>query len=207
MNTPSGVAAIACMYYALILKAVEISRYGVVEIGDKEWLKRTEQVKSALLNNMKGYQDGDRLANNRDLHMYKDILVEESLDLVRQLKSILIKIGPAYEVLEKLAERPCAIRRVEGQDWKDIEEDLKVIMNEEGLFEMAVSEIVTLNQITECKDLDEWIKEVALVLEENPALKEEGTSDKEEKVKKYVEKRKEDGEMIWSQQLGAPIII
>jgi hypothetical protein len=215
MNAPSGVAAIACMYYALILKAVEISRYGVVEVGDKEWMRQTEQVKSVLLNNTKGYQDGDRFADNRNLHQYKEILIEESLDLVRQLKSILIKIGPAYEVLEKLAERPCAIRRVEGQTWEQIEEDLQVIMNEEGRFEMAISEVITLNQITECKDLDEWTSEVTRILEDDPDLKEDTAGlDKDkirvlrmERIKEYVEKKKEDGEIIWSQQIGAPIII
>jgi len=208
LNTPSGVAAIACMYFALIIKAVEISRYGVVEVGDKEWLTQTERVKSALLNNMKGYQDGDRFADTSSLHRYHDILISESLDLVRQLKSILIKIGPAYEVLEKLAERPCAIRRVDGQTWEQIEEDLKVIMNEEGVFEMAISEIITLNQVTECKDLKEWVSEVTGIIEagktSEPASSKEA---KMEAVMEYVEKRKEDGELIWSQQIGAPIII
>lgn len=209
MNTPSGVAAIACMYYALIIKAVEISRYGVVEIGDKDWLQRTEVVKSKLLNNMKGYQDGDRFADNSGLHPYKEVLIEESLDLVRQLKSILIKIGPAYEVLEKLAERPCAIRRVEGQTWEQIEKDLQVIMNEEGKFELAISEIITLNQVTECKDINEWITEVNNILENDPDIVQEDMKPTErmERVREFVDKRREDGEMIWSQQLGAPIII
>ena len=38
--SPSATAAIACMYYALIIKAVEISRYGLTEVGDGEWLDR-----------------------------------------------------------------------------------------------------------------------------------------------------------------------
>jgi hypothetical protein len=88
--SPSAIAAIACMYYALVIKAVEISRYGVVEIGDQAWLEQTMEVKNALLNNMKGYQDGDRFSDTRELYRYHDILVGESLDLVRQLKSILI---------------------------------------------------------------------------------------------------------------------
>ena len=100
---PSAVAALACMYYALMIKAVEISRFGVVEIGDQAWLEQAQKVKATLLNNMKGYQDGDRFGDTSSLYQHHDLLIGESLDLVRQLKSILIKIGPAYEILEKLA--------------------------------------------------------------------------------------------------------
>jgi len=208
LNSPSAVAAIACMYYALVIKAVEISRYGVVEIGDRDWMEQATKVKDTLLNNMKGYQDGDRFGDTSNLHKHYDILIGESLDLVRQLKSILIKIGPAYEVLEKLAERPCALRLVDGETWDKIEDDLKVIMNEEGMFEVAVSEIITLNQVSECKDLDEWVTTVGQVLREDPELAiDPDNAEVEDTVKNYVSKKREDGELVWSGPIGAPILI
>jgi hypothetical protein len=208
LNSPSAVAAIACMYYALIIKAIEISRYGVVEVGYSEWLEQTQKVKSALLNNMKGYQDGDRFSDTSKLHKYYNILIGESLDLVRQLKAILIKIGPAYEVLEKLAERPCAIRKSDGESWEQIEESLKVIMNEEGKFELAVNEIITLNQVSECQTLDEWVSTVGQILRESPDLSiDPDNVGVEENVMNYVLKKREDGELVWSNPIGAPIII
>lgn len=208
LDAPSAVAALGCMYYALCIKAVEISRYGVVEIGDQDWLEQSQKVKSALLNNMKGYQDGDRFSDTRNIHKYQDILVGESLDLVRQLKAILIKIGPAYEVLEKLAERPCAIRLCDGQTWEDIENDLQVIVNEEGQLEIALSEIITLNQVSECKDEAEWITEVGRVLRDDPELAiDEDNAEVEDTIRDYVEKNREDGRLVWSTRIGAPIII
>jgi hypothetical protein len=206
--SPSAIAAIACMYYALVIKSVEISRYGVVEIGDQAWLEQTMEVKNALLNNTKGYQDGDRFSDTHELHRYHDILIGESLDLVRQLKSILINIGPAYEVLEKLAERPCALRRCEGQSWEDIEKSLEVIMNKEGRLDVALSEIVTLNQVSECKDLDEWIQITGQILRKDPELGVDvDNAAVEDMIRLFVEKNREDGKLVWSTRIGSPIMI
>jgi hypothetical protein len=206
--SPSAIAAIACMYYALIIKAVEISRYGVVEIGDQSWLEQTKEVKAALLNNMKGYQDGDRFSDTKNLPKYYDILIGESQDLVRQLKATLIEIGPAYEVLEKLAERPCALRRCDGQTWQDIENDLAVIMNEEGRLDVALSEIIVLNQVSECKDVDEWIQSVGQMLREDPELKiDVDNATVEDTVRTFVDKNREDGKLVWSSKIGGPIMI
>lgn len=208
LNSPSAVAAIACMYYALIIKAVEISRYGIVEIGDKDWMSQAQTVKDALLNNMKSYSDGDRFSDTSSLYRYYEILVNESLDLVHQLKAILIKVGPAYEILEKLAERPCALRLVEGQTWDQIENDLKVITNEEGRFEIALNEVITLNQVAECSNLDEWVQAVNQILIKDSELSIDPDNDNVDVIiKNYVEKKREDGELIWSKSIGAPILI
>lgn len=206
--SPSAIAALACMFYALIIKAVEISRYGVVEVGDNSWMTKSLEVKAALLNNMKSYQDGDRFGDTRNLHKYYDILIGESLDLVQQLKSVLIKVGPAYEILEKLAERPIALRRCDGQTWKQIEKDLEIIVNSEGKLEIALSEIITLNQVAECKNLDEWVNAVGQVLRNDPCLNVEiDDLEVEETVLSFVEKNREDGKLVWSSRIGAPIII
>ena len=208
MMSPSAVAALACMYYALVIKAVEISRYGVVEVGDQIWSEQANTVKAALLNNMKGYQDNDRFGNTKNLHKYYDILIGESLDLVRQLKSILINIGPAYEVLEKLAERPVALRRCEGQTWEQIENDLSVIVDKEGRLDIALSEIITLNQVTDCVDLDEWIQSVGRIINQNPELNiEDEDNITEDVVRSFVIKHREDGQLVWSTSIGSPIMI
>ena len=201
-------SAIGCMYYALVIKAIEISRYGIVEIGSKEWFNQASEIKSALLNNMKSYQDGDRFGDTSKLHHYYDILIEESLDLVRQLKAILIDIGPAYEVLEKLAEQPCALRRCDGHDWKKIEKDLAVIVTKEGQMEIALSEIITLNQVSECSDETEWICTAGALLRDSTTLgiNADDTS-LEEKIKNYCVQKQENGELVWSNSIGAPILI
>lgn len=208
LMAPSAVAAIACMYYALVIKAIEISRYGILEIGDDGWLEKATEVKNALLNNMKGYQDGDRFSDTRNLNKYRAILIEDSFDLARQLKAILVKVGPAYEVLEKLAERPIALRRVDGESWETIEKDLAVIVNEEGRFDLALSEIIILNQVSECKDLDEWINEVGVVLRSNKELAiDEDNAEVEDHIRYFIDKNRNDGKVIWSNKTGAPMMV
>ena len=202
----SAVAAIACMYYALLIKAVEISRYGVVEIGNKHWLENAQKVKESLLNNMKGYQDGDRFSDTRSLSYHYDFLIGESLELVRQLKHILIQIGPAYEVLEKLAEKPIALRRCEGQSWEEIEEDLRVLINEEGHLENLIREIVDLRLISECKNLSEWVEEVNKVIKSKQEPNKDG-SNFEEIIGKFIDTKRNDGELVWSNPIGAPVFI
>jgi len=208
LQSPTAVAAIACMYYALVLKAVEISRYGIMDTGDESWAKQTDIVKDAILNGTGGY-DGSRFSDTIKLYKYYDLLITESLDLVRQLKSILIKIGPAYEVLERLAERPCAIRLVGGDSWNKIENDLKVVVNEEGIIDIALSEIIVLNQVVECKDEQEWIEATSRLLSENENVKIDANKIKEleNNISVILNRKKNDGELVWSQKIGAPLII
>jgi hypothetical protein len=209
MLSPSAVAALGCMYYALVIKAVEISRYGIVEIGDPDWLEQAKEVKEALLNNMKGYGDGDRYGDTRSLYRYYDILIRESLDLVRQLKAILIGIGPAYEVLEKMAERPCALRLCDGQTWDQIEQDLAVKVSKEDRFDIVLSEIITLNQVCECMDEGEWVTSVGVVLRHNEDIEADigNGAGLEERIQDFIGRKKENGEMVWSSRIGAPILI
>jgi hypothetical protein len=202
--SPSAVSAIACMYYALLIKAIEISRYGVVGVGSKEWVAKAAVIKEALLNNRKDYQDGDRFSDTRELYKYHDVLVAESMDLVRQLKAILHRIGPAFEVLEKLAMKPCALRRIDGDSWEKIEEDLSVVMTEEDSLAVKLEGIIKLNQVTECKNIAEWIEAVEIT------LRERGEDDTDEstkaKITEYVEDRQNDGMLIWSGPIGAPML-
>lgn len=207
--SPSVVAAIACLYYALIIKAVEISKYGVVEVGDKAWMKQTNEVKSALLNNMKGYGDGDRFGHTENLYKYYDILTEEALDLVRQLKHILIPIGPAYDTLEELAQKPVALRRIDGDSWEKIESDLAAPMTEENRFETILSEWIDLRMITECANVDEWIHEISRAFKNNEdAIREiDVDHDINQRVENFVEDKRNDGELIWSDKLGTVVLL
>lgn len=204
----SAIAAIACMYYALLIKAVEISRYGVVEIGNKDWLDNAQKVKECLLNNMKGYQDGDRFGDTKNLSPHYDLLTCESLELVRQLKHILIQIGPAYEVLEKLAEKPIALRRCEGNSWEEIEDSLKVLINEEGHLENLIREIIDLRQISECKNIVEWVETVSglIINKQDPDI-DSADPNLNDVIAKFVETKRNDGELMWSNPIGAPVFI
>lgn len=204
LMSPSASAAIACMFYALAIKAVEISRYGVLEAGDDAWLEKSKEIKASMMNNMKGWGDGDRFSDTKNVMKYKDILVEESMDLVMQLKSTLCKVGPAYEILEKLAEKPIALRRCEGESWEEIEDSLKVITSPEDNFAIKMCEIISLNIVRKCEDMGQWIRTAASFMQEDLKVDDDTAIDL---VSSFINNKQNDGDLIWSKQIGAPLLL
>lgn len=206
--SPSAVTAFTCLYYALMLKSVEISRYGVAEVGDKDWLEQAGKIKNAMMNNMKGYQDGDRFSDTSKLAKHHETLIAESFDMISQVKHLLMKLGPAYEILEKLAERPCALRRCDGETWEKIEEDLAVEMSIEDLFASKLAEIIDLRAIDQCATEAEWITEVGVILREDRELGVDSDDDTfEDKVIGYIERKKGEGEIVWLDRIGTMGIV
>ncbi len=208
--SPSASAAFACLYYALFIKAIELSKYGVMEVGDKIWKKQAFTVKDALMNNCADWQEGNkhgRFSDTTKLHKYTDILVSESFELISQLKHILASIGPAYDVLEKLAESPCSIRRCAGTDWTEIEKDLSVELTDEGKFEYEISKIIDTRAIIGMSDKQSWMQGVAKILQGNVALEisQESKEKISDKVAIHVEEQQSNGEMIWANKIGTMI--
>jgi len=202
--SPSAVSAVGCMLYALAIKAVEISKYGVLEVGDDEWMERAKRVKQSILNGTGDY-GGSRFGDTSNASQYFDVLRAESFDLVRQLKHILTRVGPAYYVLEKLADRPIALRRCDGETWEQIEKDLEIPMTEETSFETKVSEYIDLRLVDECQTVEEWVMAVSEAMRQDPDFAE--PKELEEKITAYVEAKRKEGEMIWSDHLGALVLI
>lgn len=210
--SPSAVAAFACLYYALFIKAVELSKYGIMKVGDDEWLKQASKVKKALMNNTADWAEGNkhgRFSDTSELHKYTDILVAESFELISQLKHILSSVGPAYEVLEKLAESPCSLRRCDGVSWEDIEKDLAVELTDEGKLEYEVSKIVDTRAVIGVEDKQKWMEGVAKALKVTADLElaDESLEEIIDKVAIHVEEKQLNGEMIWAEKIGTMITV
>ena len=205
---PSAVAAMACLYYALFIKAVELSRYGIMQFGDSKRRERAAIVKDALMNNCSDWQEGNkngRFSDTSKLHKYTDVLVSESFELITQLKHILGSVGPAYDVLEKLAETPCSIRRCEGKDWNEIEDALLVEQTEEDQFEYHLKRLIDTRSVITKTSIPSWINSVAAKLHGMEELNTNGDSVEEmiDKVTIYVEEKQADGEMLWAKKIGS----
>ena len=210
--SPSVCAAFACLYYALFIKAVELSRYGVIESGSKEWHTQAKNVKNALLNNTSDYtlaKKCGRFSDTTNLHKYTDILIAESFEMISQLKHILSSIGPAYEVLEKIAESPCSIRRCEGQSWEEIENAVKVELTEEGVFEYEIKKIIDTREVIGVEDVKSWMIEVSRILHKNKDLQLTNESEEEviDKLERHIEEKQANGEMIWANKIGTMITV
>jgi hypothetical protein len=197
-------ASLSCLFYALVIKAVEMSRYGILNVGDEDWIKRAVETKEAMMNGGSNNYDSKRVSNTENLMKYKDDLISQSFDMLDQMKSILIKLGPAYDVLSKLARSPVALRRVEGFSWKDIEDDIAVHMRDSDYVEFKMNEIIDMRYINECHSVEEWIKSVSEIV--NELNKEpEGLELTERDIREYVENKTKNGELIWSSTIGAMI--
>ena len=204
---PSVWASIACLFYALAIKAVEISRYGTLKVGGDGWMKRAKAMKKSILNNCGDYNGNNRLSDTKDVFNYQSNFIEESHDMLSQLKGILIKFGPAYDILTKLADKPASIRRMEGESWEKIESDLKTDIDVSDKIEFKISEVVNLRLIEDCKSIKEWITEASKITKEINENEAEEIDISEEDVKNYINTKMEDGEMIWSNSTGSVISI
>jgi hypothetical protein len=193
--SPSAVAAISCLYYSLVIKAVELSRFGTLVLNSEQWYRNAKAVKNTLLNG-NGDWDNSRFGDTSGLKKYYSILQEESLELVHQLKSILLRIGPAYDVLEKLATEPCGLRRCRGCSWKKIEEDLMIPLSQEDKVDVELTELITLVQIPNCNNLEDWIKKAITNLNVD-----------EDSIRQFVNTKMNMGELVWAEKVGSPILV
>ena len=208
--SPSAIAAMACLYYALFIKAVELSRYGILKIGTKEEYEKALEVKDALMNNTADWQEGNkygRFSDTKNLSKYTDVLVAESFDLIAQVKHILASVGPAYDVLEKLAEAPCSLRLCDGKSWQQIEKELQVELTEEGQFEFQLNRIIDTRKIVSKETQSSWIAAVAeeLYTAAGDELEVASLDEMQDKLSIHIEGKQADGEMIWAQKIGSMI--
>lgn len=200
--SPSAIAAFSCLFHALAIKAVELSRYGILEVGDSNWMERAEVVKKSMMNNTKDYGAGDRFSNTSKVMEFRHELVEQSLDLISQVKHILLKTEPSFEILEKLAERPCALRRCEGESWEDIENSLFVKRTATDIFIDKLFEIIDLRYITGCSSEEEWIREAAGIIVKDDSIDESNPDTVLEKVQDVVENKKQIAELVYLDKIG-----
>jgi len=201
---PTVWAAISCLFYALAIKSIDISRYGLLKVGEEDWLKKAGKMKDAIMNNCKDYNDTDRLSHTENLLDYREDYIGESQDLIDQLKGILLKLGPAYDILSKLAERPIALRRIDGEKWEDIEKDLRVKISDVDQIEIKLNEVIDLKLIEDCKTTEEWVKEVNKAINEDEEFEQKVS---EEDIELHINSKMREGEVIWSETIGSIIAL
>lgn len=158
INSASALSAFACLYYAILMEAIDLSCYGVLRAFTRDEYMVEEGIKAKLLNNMKGYGDGDRFADTSKLAPHFDHLARRSMELLGLVKHHLESVGPAYDVLVELAKKPAAIRRAEGLTWEDIERQLAIDKpKDENEHEDKVRTVIDLMQVGNAVSPEQWI--------------------------------------------------
>ncbi len=118
--SPTSIVAKTFLFLAILLKAVDMSQYGVIHVGKiKEWRRKIELLD--MLNNNDG-----KLATSDTSKVTPDIIEELRVggrELLEQLKPVLDRLegNPSFEVLSLLVETPISLLRNSGRSWADIE--------------------------------------------------------------------------------------
>lgn len=152
----ASIAAQACLIQAMLLKAVDISRHGVLKSGSEEYMSLAATIGERLCNNH-GDWNGPRTSDTSRLDPYINDLMSQATELVTLCKSFLVDDHPAYDVLLGLAKRPISLRRCDGSSWENIEREL-LPKNREFLYDAKLLEIIDLMVVTECESPRQWLE-------------------------------------------------
>ena len=198
--SPAVVTAHACLLYGMMLKAIEISKFGILQSGDKNYMDLQNEMYKNLCNN-DGPWDGSRYSDTSCLSPYIDNIKQQSRQLIGLVKTSLCEQSPADEILTKLAEKPLTYRLMEKQSWDQIEKDLMPEEEEMSDEENSILQLVVLGAISECTTPEEWVDVATTEVNSiRKRKKEEGAS--KESLQEFVSRLKASRKIQWSTDVG-----
>lgn len=197
--SPAVAAAWAMLCYALVLKAVRLSQYGIMEAGSQEYMDKVKAIQPHLIDGERREWGDYRNADTSKLAAHIPWLRENTTEMVNWLKPELSNLGPSYEILLSLADKPCSLRLAGGQTWENIENSLygphlNTSNPEDLLNEEELREIIDLASIVDCEHMEMWIEEVAAYLGKDPPV-----------VADIAHRMVNSGDFRWSDPIGALI--
>jgi len=191
--SPAQVTAITCLFYAMLIKSVDLSRYGIVESGGKEYMESAKNIGQYLINN-NGTYSGPRVSNTSFISPYIPVLQKQSADLISLLKNILLGMQPVYDILSKLAENPVSLERVNGFTWEEINTKLMGGIDTTGSYDEAIMKAVDMGTFVKCESIQQWLQEMS----------EDSGMDLDD-ITCQVGRILEDGKAFWNEKLGTLI--
>ncbi|MEN8189388.1 MAG: hypothetical protein ABFS19_06035 [Thermodesulfobacteriota bacterium] len=162
---PTSITAKIFLFLVMLLKAVEISKFGLLQVETlPDWKKRCRML-DIISNN-----DG-RLATS-DTSQISDQMLDDyrqnAQELLAFLKSIfLILDNPSELVLKELAREPISLRRSNGGSWLNIQEDLTCLiapLRPPDEVDCEIVKIIELGLVHSKTHEHNWYKQVAAEL-------------------------------------------
>ena len=161
---PVSITAKTFLFLTMLLKAVEISKFGLLHIDACTALQRNRELLDMISNN-----DG-KIATSDTSGITDDILPEYRQNiqaLLTFLKSIfLILDNPAELILQQLAENPVSLRRSRGDNWQQIEEDLAGCIppgRERDQLDHELIKLIELGMV-HAEEEKQWYRQAAAML-------------------------------------------
>jgi hypothetical protein len=192
----SAVSVIAktFLFLAMVLKSVEISKFGLLHVGRIQDWNRRKMLLDLISNNDGMHATSDTSAISREmLEEYRDI----ARKLLKFLKSIFVILdNPSEIVLQELVERPISLRRIDGDDWQKIDADLGSEITPPSLDQLdyKIIKIIELG-LVEGNNYDEWLKMTAI-----------RSGVPRESIRKRLEGYK-NRDPIWDQEFGRMVFL
>lgn len=159
---PVSITAKTFLFLTMLLKAVEISKFGLLDVEHEAGWERSCALMDLLSNN-----DGQLAAS--DTSGVTDAVIEElrlnAMRLLRFLKSVFLLLdNPSEIVLRSLAESPVSLRRISGQDWLSINDDLASLIAPLRSFDDTDHELIKIVELCLVSDVageKRWHEQVA----------------------------------------------
>ncbi len=157
---PVSITAKTFLFLFMLLKAVEISKFGLLTSNKAGFTKRNQELMDMISNN-----EG-RLATS-DTGAINDIILKEyqcsAQRLLVFLKSIfLLTDNPCELVLQQLASAPVSLRRSRGDSWRQIESDFTSHIKSQRLIDKTDYELIKIIELGTLVHVDHekngWVK-------------------------------------------------
>ncbi len=191
--SPLSITAKVFLFLVMMLKAVEISKFGLLHVGKTSQWQRKKELLDLISNNDGKLATSDTAACLPYLDEYR----QNASSLLRFLKSIFILLdNPAELILQSLAESPISLRRHRGLDWQQIDQELQGLVGSEEKMDEGdykLCKIIEMGLVEQKEDFQSWLVSAAYLCNCPP-----------EEVSKRLEKY-ERRNPIWSQKLGCMV--
>ncbi len=197
--SPTSIVAKTFLFLAMLLKAVELSQYGVIHVGKIDEWRRKCQVLDWLSNN-----DGN-LATSDTSQITPEIIEELRVgcrELLELLKPVFDRWerNPSFEVLSLLAETPLSLLRASGRSWREIDallaERAETETGELDTTDRRLMRYIELAELTGCPALEVWKWTVARELFLTP-----------QELEKRLERLGRLRGIEWDQELGTVVFV
>ena len=187
---PSAIASMGILLYALFMKAVTLSQYGILHSGTPEYSNDSYIIQEKLLNN-DGPYGSNRLSDTSGFAPYIETVRKQASEMITLLSPELKKHGQSLRVLQKLAEFPCSIQLIQGKTWEEIESFLVEKNANIGPSKMEVLNAVDTQYIDDCINKEEWITSLA-----------DGGQFNKEVLSKAMEELISEDKIFWNNKTG-----
>ena len=119
---PVSITAKTFLFMTMMLKAVEVSKFGLLKVDSDPLMEPNNRLMDMISNNNGKLATSDTNAiDDAALEKYRN----NAQGLLFFLKSIFLLLdNPGELILQQLASEPVSLRRSQGKNWEEIEDEL-----------------------------------------------------------------------------------